>query len=101
MSHKVYNINKSPRHGFVFKEVPTVRGSQYGGSVVAHFEHSYACILDCVYEMADQIATGNGWSVDKAISQVLKDEGWRLLPKHRKNIALRLENNCTENSQFA
>jgi hypothetical protein len=80
----------SPRHGFKFTEVPTVKGSMYGGSCVAHYPDSYGCILDCVFEMADDISTGNGVPVSKAIEQVLKDERWRLLPKHCKMIERRL-----------
>ena len=96
MAKRVYLINKSPRHGFVFTKVPTRRGSVWGGSVVVHYEESYSLILDCVYEMADQIATGNGWSVDKAIDQVLKDEDWKLLPKHRTAIRNRIADDRIE-----
>lgn len=90
MAQRVYRINESPRHGFKFKEVPTRRGSVFGGSVVVHYEDSYASILDCVYEMADQVATGNGWSVERAIDQVLRDEGWTLLPSHKTDIRNRI-----------
>jgi len=80
----------SPRHGFVFDEVPTVRGSMYGGSIVKHYPECYGPILDCVFEMTDDIATSNGVTHDAAIGQVLKDEGWRVLPKHRRQIIERL-----------
>lgn len=90
MAQRVYRINESPRHGFKFMEVPTRRGSAYGGSVVVHYEESYSLILDCVYEMADQVATANGWSVERAIDQVLKDEGWTLLPSHKMDIRNRI-----------
>jgi hypothetical protein len=80
----------SPRHGFAFDQVPTVKGSMYGGSIVRHFPDSYGAILDCVYEMADDISNGNGVSIERAIDQVLKDEGWRILPRHRAEIVRRL-----------
>jgi hypothetical protein len=82
---------RSPRHGFRFAHIPTVRGSTYGGSIVRHYPDSYASILDCVFEMADDVATSNSWTHDRAIEQVLKDEGWRLLPRHRKLILQRLQ----------
>lgn len=82
---------KSPRHGLPFAEVPTVRGSMYGGSNVAHYPESYGPILDCVYEMADDISTGNGITPEAAIEQVLRDERWRLLPKHKNMIATKLK----------
>lgn len=90
MALRVYKINESPRHGFKFKEVPTKRGSIYGGSIVVHYEESYAAILDCVYEMADMVATANGWTIKKAIDTVLTDEGWTILPSHRADIEKRL-----------
>lgn len=96
MAKRVYLVNKSPRHGFAFNEVPTRRGSPWGGSVVVHYEEAYASILDCVYEMADQVATSNGIHVDAAITQVLKDEGWTLLPQHRKMICNRIADDRIE-----
>lgn len=80
----------SPRHGFEFSETPTVRGNIHGGSVVRHYPDHYGPILDCVFEMADDISNGNGVSVESAIETVLKDEGWRLLPKHKKMIVKKL-----------
>lgn len=80
----------SPRHGFTFTEVPTVRGSTYGGSCVFHYPDSYGAILDSTFEMADAVASANGIAAAAAMDQVLKDEGWRLLPKHRKVIEARL-----------
>lgn len=80
----------SPRHGFSFSEVPTVRGNRHGGSVVFHYPDTYGSILDCVYEMADDISNGNGVPVETAIESVLHDEGWRLLPKHKKMIVKKL-----------
>ena len=80
----------SPRHSFAFNEVPTVRGSVWGGSIIRHYPDSYAGILDCVYEMADMIACSNDWDYNKSIDTVLKDEGWTLIPKHRQMILDRL-----------
>lgn len=76
----------SPRHGIVFADIPTIRGSMYGGSVVLYTAEQYGAILDCVLEMADAIASGNGVSVEAAIGRVTRDEKWRILPKHRKII---------------
>lgn len=81
----------SPRHGFKFNRVPTVRGSMYGGSIVRHYPDSYALILDCVFEMADDISNGNGVSAAEAIEIVCRDEDWRLLPTHKREIIRRLE----------
>lgn len=80
----------SPRHSFKFDRVPTVRGSWHGGSIVYHYPESYGPILDCVFEMADDIMTGNGVTAEQAISQVLKDENWKILPTHRRAITARL-----------
>lgn len=91
MPELLYTKHKSPRHGFLFDRVPTVRGSMYGGSIVRHHPESYGPILDCVFEMADDIATSNGVTPAAAIEQVLKDEGWRVLPTHKKEILKRLE----------
>jgi hypothetical protein len=96
MSQRCYRVNISPRHGFKFTHIPTRRGSVFGGSVVVHYEEEYAPILDCVYEMAEQIATGNGWPVEKAIKQVCKDEGWTLLPTHKRMIQNRIADDRLE-----
>lgn len=90
MAEKLYRTIKSPRHGFEFSEVPTVRGSIYGGSIVFHYPEYYGPILDCVFEMADQISTSNGIGAEAAIDMVLRDEGWRIIPRHRKQIIARL-----------
>lgn len=86
----------SPRHGFRCDRVPSRRGPVFGFSVPTHGKRECGAILDCVYEMAEQIATGNGWPVDKAISQVLKDEGWVLLPTQRKEILNRVADDRIE-----
>jgi hypothetical protein len=80
----------SARHGFVFSSTPTIRGSFYGGSVTLYDPQSYGAILDCVFEMADQVSSGNGVTPQQAIRKVLKDEGWRLIPQHEKEIERRL-----------
>jgi hypothetical protein len=51
----------------------------------------YGPILDSVYEMADQIMTGNGVSARQAIEQVIKDERWKILPTHIDMLVRRLE----------
>lgn len=83
----------SPRHGFVFDKIPTRHGSKHAdyGQLIAHHQDQYGPILDCVFEMADMIATSNGVSHEKAIETVLADEGWRILPTHRKSILERLK----------
>lgn len=90
MATPVYKTLKSPRHGFAFDRIPSVRGSIHGGSVTRYHESTYAAILDCVYEMADQIASGNGVTHSAAINQVLKDEQWTILPTHKAAILVRL-----------
>lgn len=82
---------KSARHGIPFAHIPTIRGSIYGGSIVKHYPDSYSAILDCVYEMADMVATGNGISIQSAIDLVCADEGWRVLPRHKALIRAMLE----------
>lgn len=91
MPQPLYAIHRSPRHGFEFDRVPTVRGSIRGGSVVAHYAESYGPILDCVFEMASDISSANGWPPEDAVAHVLRDEGWRLLPTHRAAIVARLD----------
>lgn len=83
----------SPRHGIQFDAVPTRRGSVYGGSVIVHHWDWYGSILDCVFEMSADISAGNGVSSAQAIEQVLKDEGWTLLPKHKKMLVIMLNQN--------
>lgn len=86
----------SPRHGFAFNHVPTRRVSTFGGSVTVHYPEEYGAILDCVYEMADQVACSNSVHIDDAIGQVLKDEKWTLLPTHRTLIKNRLADDRLE-----
>lgn len=81
-------VNVSPRHGFKFTHIPTVVGGH-----PYHYESDYALILDCVYEMASDIADANSVSVDAAIDTVLKDESWRILPTQRKAIRNRIAEN--------
>lgn len=83
--------HESKRHGFKFDHVPTRRGSMYGGSVIVHYPDSYGAILDCVYEMADDISNGNGVSVESAIASVLRDQDWTVLPRHQRMIADKLK----------
>jgi hypothetical protein len=82
--------DKSPRHGFAYDRVPTKRGSVYGGSLDAHDHVEYGSILDSVFEMASDIEAANNAPASAAIDQVLKDERWRILPRHRKLIVERL-----------
>jgi hypothetical protein len=84
----------SPRYGFRCDKRPKQRASPYAPTVSG--VRDYGAVLDCVYEMAEQVATGNGWSVHKAIGQVLKDEGWTLLPTHKKAILNRIADDRIE-----
>jgi len=81
----------SPRNGFKFDRVPTVKGSTWGYQVTPLYHGDYGPVLDCVFEMADDIMTGNGVTAAQAVEQVCKDERWRLLPRHKKAIIERLE----------
>lgn len=76
----------TPRNTIPFCVVPVnLHNSCYSGSTDSK-SSEYALILDCVFEMADAIATGNGVAIEVAIEQVLKDEGWNVLPQHRRLI---------------
>ncbi len=83
----------SPRHGFVFDKVPTVKGSMYGcGGVLVHNSpEDYGCVLDCIFEMALDVSCANGVSAEKAVEEVVQLEGWRILPTHKKRIIQRIE----------
>ena len=81
---------QSPRNAIPYRAIPTRRGSIYGGSITPYSWQEYGVILDCVYEMADDIGTGNGVTPFQAIVTVLHDEGWRVLPTHQKAIAVLL-----------
>lgn len=58
---------------------------------------NYGRILDCVFEMADEMAHANGIAVMNAIEQVLKTEAWHILPMHKDMIERRLllDDTCT------
>lgn len=88
----------SPRNGFKFNLIPTIRGSIWGGgdiypnnSLSSRANIDYGQVLDCVFEMADQVSNCNGASASAAVDQVLRDEAWRILPTHRAEIIRRLE----------
>jgi hypothetical protein len=86
---------RSARHGIPYSCVPS-KGGQY------HWEYGslghslpsgnntnpkeYGDILDCVYEMADDISISNGIPVERAIEGVLTSECWRILPTHKRLI---------------
>ena len=80
----------SPRHGFKYDRVPTVKGSCWGYQVTPLYHQDYGPVLDSIFEMADDIMTGNGISAAKAVDLACKDERWRILPRHRKAIIARL-----------
>lgn len=89
MAQKVHPTT-SPRHGFKFTDIPTRKGSVWGFPTIVHDRGSYAAILDSVYEMAEQVANANNLPVDAAIDDVLKSEGWTLLPTHKVMIRNRI-----------
>lgn len=80
-----FTPEKSPRNGFEFASVPSSKGVAYYSAM------DYGAILDCVYEMARDQAEGNGEPYSAAIDDVLRAEGWRILPTHRAAILARLE----------
>jgi len=80
----------SPRNQIPFRRVPTKKGSIYGGSCVVHYPEEYGPILDSVLEMTRDVAEANGIPYTEAIKQVLKDEGWTVLPTHQREILRRL-----------
>ena len=43
-------------------------------------------MLDCIYEMTLDLVDANADEPEKAIEQVLSDEGWRILPTHKKAV---------------
>ena len=90
---KLINKTASKRHNIPFDKIPTVKGNIHGGSVVYHGKENYSAILDCVYEMTDQVSNSNGISLEEAIETVIKDEEWRLLPSHKKLIIKKLKEN--------
>lgn len=65
----------SPRNAIPYNEIPS--------GVTAE---DYGAILDCVYEMADDVATANGIGVWTAIGRVLRYEKWILLECHERLI---------------
>lgn len=86
----------SPRHGFRCDRVPRQRNPVWGGSSPGKGVRDQGPVMDCVYEMAAQIATGNGWPVNQAIEQILKDEGWALLPTQKREICNRIADDRLE-----
>lgn len=81
----------SDRHAFKYDAIPTYRGPMYGGSIDCFEWREYSAVLDSAFEMADAIATSNGTPPASALAQVMQDEGWRILPRHRREILARLE----------
>ena len=81
----------SERHAFKYDAIPTYRGSMHSGSIDWFDWFEYGEVLDSAYEMADAIATSNGVPPASALAQVMQDEGWRILPRHRREIVARLE----------
>lgn len=81
----------SPRHAFPFSKLPAIYYPNTHGDPLGHAGAAYGAMLDSVYEMADDIATGNGWTPERAIDSACTAEGWRILPTHRRMIAARLK----------
>ena len=76
----------TPQYSLPYDRVPTVRGPIWGYSVDRYTSRDYSAILDCVYEMADMVASSNGGTIEESINRVLKDEDWYILPTHKKLI---------------
>lgn len=81
----------SPRHSFPFNHLPTYRGSMYGGSIACYGRETYGAIIDSVYEMASDLRDANGITAAAAVDQACKDEGWRVMPRHKKLILAKME----------
>ncbi len=78
------------RHSLPFDSIPTMKGSVWGYSIRRYTPEDYSAILDSAYEMVDMIAHSNNTTFKDAMAQVLKDEGWYLLPTHKRMILIRL-----------
>jgi hypothetical protein len=98
MAQKLASACKSPRNCIPFDAYPTVKGSKYGGGGIypnqcstRSREEDYGQVLDSVYEMTGDLADANGIPYSAAIEQVLRDERWRIIPKHKEYIVQRLE----------
>ena len=83
-------FNTSPRHGFKCDKVPVIKGLILEKTMLIDGKRDYGAILDAVYDMAEDVIACNGVSVATAIENVLKIEGWKILPTHRKQIEARL-----------
>ena len=86
MSEKI-SKRISPRYKFEYNKVPT-RGL---GCATPCFYNEYGEIIDNVIDMADAVSASNGVSIAAAIETVCKDEGWVILPSHKKRIIEFLE----------
>ena len=82
----------TPRHHIPYDHEPTKKAHVYGGSIDSYPVHGdYGSVLDCVLDMVDKVATSNGISLEKAMSQVLNDELWSVLPSHQALIIAMLK----------
>jgi hypothetical protein len=80
----------TPRHGLPLNKAPKFFDSlvwwKFG-------DRTYGQMLDSTFEIADQLMTGNGWTVDKSIDEAVKQvfgSSLKPLPTHRKLLAERL-----------
>jgi len=78
---------KTPRCAIIFDAVPTVRASSMIRSVDRYvYIREYAQTLDTVLEHTDAVASANGWSLERAMQEVLKDRDLYILPRHQRVI---------------
>jgi hypothetical protein len=80
--------NRSQRNGIEFNKLPDSYRYDYG---TAESIRTYGAILDCTYEMTRDVGDANGIPYSVALATVLVDEGYTVLPTHRKLILERLE----------
>lgn len=76
------------RWNIPFYEVPEIMPNcTYTEWAPGSKAREYGRVLDTVFEKADDLATGNLETIDSAIDRVIRDHGWRLLPKHKRLLA--------------
>jgi len=88
---KYIGKHRTGRYDLPYDEIPTIKGSVWGGSYEPYTPEEYGAILDCVYEMTDMVFHSNGETIHKAMTKVIQDEKWRILPSHQKMLLTYVE----------
>jgi len=89
---KIVPLSRSPRCGIIFNMVPYSNADRVLGLwTQAKAIRDYGAILDCIFEMADAVSTANDISVEQAIAQVIRDEGYNVLSHDKFTIAAKLK----------